>query len=380
VAQAMDEKLLVRVTRDKPAEGSPGVAVRGVFDGYNYAHNTERNQRSCDYVCGTDSKPNPRRREVEQQLAQKEQSLSQVEDEIARLQKDVTENEQKIGGKEQDVQRAQQDYESKRADYERCRDECQTKYDACQKQNDEARAKGQSPSSSSCINCQSECSSKKSYMDSAQSSLNNKRSEISGPLGDLERARASMTSAQSRRESTRRERDQTQQELRNTPEMITVDRYCPFTYPVDIHTSTEEVTLKLTMGRLGEDKAIVSDQPFHYETAAKDETRPAHPGRCPEVASADPLDLPSEDQMKQELANKVIKDVRTKIVASYDAYRQKFLAEARRAEAAGLTEEATEAFVRYVLTGPHALEQKDQIAKFFAKTRGFTQLDALWSM
>ena len=46
--------------------------------------------------------------------------------------------------------------------------------------------------------------------------------------------------------------------------------------------------------------------------------------------------------------------------------------------AAGLTEEATESYVRYVLTGPHALDDKKKLSDFFNKTKGIGKLDALW--
>jgi tetratricopeptide (TPR) repeat protein len=355
LAQAMDEKLLLRVVKDKAPDNTQGVAVHGSFDGYDFKHDQDRNQRSCDYVCGTESKPNPQRAVVEQELASKERDLSQAEEEIGRLQKDVTRYEQDVARAQQEVDRKQQDMDKARADLDRCRASAQ-------------------PGNSSA------CSSEESRVSSAQSSLDSARSSLSGPQNSLQNARSQIASAQDRRENSRRTRDEKTQQLRSTPEMITVDKFCPFTYPVDIHHQAAQVTLKLTLDRLGQDKPIVSDQPFHYDSAAQDETFPAHPGRCPQVAAGDPLQLPSEEQMRQDLVTKVVKDLRTKIVASYDAYRGGFLAEARRAEAAGLGEEATEAYVRYVLTGPNSLQQKEQIAAFFAKAKGLTKLDALWKL
>jgi hypothetical protein len=355
LAQAIDEKLLLRVVKDKAPDNTVGVTVRGSFDGYDYKHDQNRNQRSCDYVCGTESKPNPRRGQVEQELGAKERELSQADEEIARVQKDVVRYEQEVTKAQQEVDRKQQEADKARADLDRCR--------------------ANAPPGNS-----SACSSEDSRLRSAQSSLDSARGSLSSPQGYLQNARSQLGSVQDRREASRRTRDEKTQELRNTPEMITVDKYCPFTYPVDIHNVAAQVTLKLTMDRLGEDKPIVNDQPFRYDVAAKDETFPAHPGRCPAVAAGDPLQLPSEEQLRQELATKVVKDLRTKILAGYDANRQRFLTEARRGEAAGLGEEATEAYVRYVLTGPNSLQQKDQIAAFFAKAKGLTKLDALWSL
>ena len=144
------------------------------------------------------------------------------------------------------------------------------------------------------------------------------------------------------------------------------------------HGVTAKVTLKLTIAELADDKAIVADQPFKYGSQAADETFPAQAGRCAEVAGGDALKLPSEVDMRKDLMTKVVRDLRSKIMASYDAYRRGFLAAARRDEAAGLTDQATESYVRYVLTGPHALADKEKLAAFFSRTKGIGKLDALW--
>lgn len=355
VAQSLDQKLLLKVVQTKPAPEAPGVDVRGAFEGYEFAHTQNRFDRSCDYQCGVQSQHNPKRDQVEQQLATLERDLSSAEDEMARIQKD-------IGTLEQEVARAEQELDQKTQELDRARSEL-----------DRCRASAQPGNSSA-------CSSEDSRVRSAQSSVESARNRLSGPRSNLQSARDRLRSAQERRESARRSRDDKMQELRSTPEMIDVPKYCPFPYAVDQHRVGSRVTLKLTLTRLGEDKPIVADQPFPYETAQQDETRPGHPGRCPQVAAADPLELPSEDQLRQQLVTKVIKDLRSRIMAAYDTYRQKYLAEARRAESAGLSDEATEAYVRYVLTGPGALERKEQIAAFLRRTRGLGQLDSLWSL
>jgi hypothetical protein len=114
----------------------------------------------------------------------------------------------------------------------------------------------------------------------------------------------------------------------------------------------------------------------------RDETFPAQPGRCAEVAQGKRLRLPSEKDVRQALVNKTIAGIREKVLGAYDRYRQRFLADARREEAAGLADEAVEAYVRYVLTGVKTLDPRDQkqIAEFLAKTRGFGKLDQLGSL
>lgn len=355
LSQALDERLLLEVVTKPPAEGARGVALRGAIEGYNHVHNQKKISKSCDYVCGQETRPNPERPRLEGEVADRERSLSQAESDIASIQKDILRYEQDVMRIDKDVQRKMQDVERARADLDRCR-------------------AGADPANASA------CSSEQSRLESAQRSLESERRRLESPQGQLMSARDRLGSAQDRKEMARRERDGKLQELRNTPELITVPRYCPFNYDVELHDVGAAVTVKLTMDQLGSDRTIVSDEPFRYSSAAKDQTFPAHPGRCPEVAGGDPLRLPSEPQLRQTLLTKMIKDLRKKVMASYDSYRQEFLTEAQRHEAAGLSEEAVEAYVRYVLTGPHVLKQKKQIANFFLKAKGLGKLDALWTL
>ncbi|MBW2523771.1 MAG: tetratricopeptide repeat protein [Deltaproteobacteria bacterium] len=355
IAQALDERLLLKVATVAPADGARGVDVRGTFEGYDYVHSQKRISKSCDYVCGEDTRPNPERPRLEQEVGDRERTMSQAEEELGRIQKDMMRYEQDLMRIQKDVDRKMQDVERARTDLDRCRGSAD-------------------PANTSA------CSSERSRMESAQRSLESERRRLDTPRSNLESSRNRFSSAQDRRDSARRDRDSKLQELRNTPELITVPRYCPFNYQVELHQVGAEVTMKLSMAQLSDQRTILSDQPFRYETGHRDQTFPAHPGRCPEVAQGDALDLPSEQQMRQALVSQVIKDLRKKVMASYDSYRQEFLTAAQRHESAGLGEEAVEAYVRYVLTGPHVLKQKKQIAEFFSRAKGLSQLDALWSL
>lgn len=355
ISQALDDRLLLQVDTKPPGDGARGVVVRGAFEGYDHRHLQKRIRRSCDYVCGEETRPNPERPRLEQEVGSRERRLSDVEEEIGRIQKDVIRYEKEVMDVQQDVDRRMQEVDRARADLDRCR--------------------GQADPGDA-----NPCSSEQSRLESAQRSLDSERRRLDSPRRSLDSARSRLSSAQDQRESARRDRDSVLQQLRNTPELITVPRYCPFDYQVELHEVGSEVTLELTMASLADGRAILRDQPFRYSSGRKDQTFPAHPGRCPEVARGDPLQLPSEQELRQALVTQVIKDLRKKVMASYDSYRQEFLTAAQRHESAGLSEEAVEAYVRYVLTGPHVLEQKKQIAEFFARARGLSKLDALWSM
>jgi hypothetical protein len=149
-----------------------------------------------------------------------------------------------------------------------------------------------------------------------------------------------------------------------------------------VHTLNAAITVRISLENLQERTKVLDNEPFQYTVRHRDETFPAQPGRCAEVAHGKRLRLPSERDVRQALVNKAIAGIREKVLGSYERYRQRFLASARREEAAGLAEEAVEAYVRYVLTGLKSIDPKDekQIRRFLSKTRGFGKLDQLGSL
>jgi tetratricopeptide (TPR) repeat protein len=355
--QSFDERLLLRVVTTKPAPDAdlPGVLVRGEFSEYAYDHSQKTQSRSCDYQCGETYKPNPRVQELRDELARADQDAGRHDEDIARKERDLVDAEKSLMREQEEEQRRQSEYEQARSKLDECRSRAQP---------------GQS----------SPCSSEESTVRSKQSSLDSARSNVAREREKAGRLREDIANRKSQKETARATRERVNQDLLKTPEQITVPKYCPHNYNVEQHAVQAKVVLKLTMDQLVAQKAIIAGEPFRYDAAARDETFPAQAGRCAEIAGGNPLQLPDEKALRKELMTKIVRDLRTKVVASYDAYRRGFLSAARRHEAAGLTEEATEAYVRYVLTGPHQLKDKKKLAEFFQKTSGIGKLDALWSL
>ena len=356
LARSFDERLPLRVVREAPPEkeAARGVRVSGKFDAYKFVHDQTKVGRTCDYVCGKDTKPNPEYANVEQQVASAERRQATAEEDVARIQKDVDRYQKEVDGLMKDVDRAQQDADKARADLDRCRQQAK-------------------PGDSSA------CSSEDSRFRSEQSDLENQRRRISSPQSNLSSARDRLASANESRNSARRDRERETERMRTTPRTIEVDRMCAHNYSVDVHTLAARVTVELSAEALADKTKILDKEPFEYKVARKDEAFEAQQGRCAAVASGDPLTLPSEKDVKQELVTQAIGGVREKVMGTYDRYRQRFLADARREEAAGLSEEAVEAYVRYLLTGLKGIDPKDekQIGAFLAKTRGFGKIDLL---
>ncbi|HEU5061204.1 MAG TPA: hypothetical protein VFU21_31955 [Kofleriaceae bacterium] len=365
LAQSFDERLPLRVQRDAP-RGKEAAALRGVrlsgrFDGYAFDPRKDTEPRTCQYVCRTEMRPNPEHARAEQAVASAERRLAQAEEEVARYQKDVDRYQQDVDRAMEEVSRAEQDADRARADYEKCRD----------------RAASDSSSTSS-----NPCSSEESRYRSEQSDLESARRRLESPQRWLSSARDQVARASESRTSARRDKDRELETMRTTPRDIEVPVNCDYNYNVAVHTIRAGVTVRISVESLQERSKVLDNEPFQYAVQHKDEAFPAQPGRCAEVAQGKRLKLPSEKAVRQALVNKAIAGIREKVLGTYDRYRQRFLADARREEAAGLAEEAVEAYVRYVLTGVKSIDPKDekQIADFLARTRGFGKLDQLGSL
>ena len=353
--QSLDDRLLVRVVPDDPGlNPTRGVRLIGQFSGYEYKYDQVSEGRSCDYVCGTDYQPNPDRATAERELGHAESNLARAESDVASEERKVLEQEREIAGLQERVDQAQSDVDRAQQSLERCEDRA-----------------GDDASSS--------CRSERSRVQSEQRDLESARDRLRWPRDRLESARRSLEQARDSRDRERGEVERRRQRLRDTPETIAIDRYCAFDYKVAMHTVKSQITMNLTMERVAGGDALVKDEPFQYSVGEQDQAFRAISGRCPELAGGDPLELPSEAQLRTQLLQQVVRDVRAKVMISYDSYRARFLSVARKHESAGLTDQAVEAYVRYVLTGPHDLKDAEAIGRFLQKARGFGTVDALGS-
>jgi len=364
LAQSFDERLPLRVQRDAPrgVEGVRGVRLSGRFDGYSFDPRKDTEPRTCQYVCRTEMRPNPEHDRAEQAVASAERRLAQSEEEVERYQKDVDRYQHDVDEAQKEVMRQEEEADRARADLEKCRD----------------RATQDTSGSSS----SNPCSSEQSRYESEQRDVESARSRLSSPQSSLSSARDQVSRASESKSSARRDKDRETETMRNTPRNIEVPVSCDYNYNVSVHTIRAGVTVRMSVESLHEKSKVLDNEPFQYAVQHKDEAFPAQPGRCAEVAQGKKLNLPSEKKVRQALVSKAIAGIREKVLGTYDRYRQRFLADARREEAAGLADEAVEAYVRYVLTGAKSIDPKDgkQIADFLSRTRGFGKLDQLGSL
>jgi tetratricopeptide (TPR) repeat protein len=355
VAQAFDERIPLRVVAAPPAKNSLGVRVRGALSAYRFGPpRTATRNEQCEYIKGYDTVPNPRRAEAERQVASAEQRLAQAEREVDQEQKEVDRYQREVDDKMKDQARDQGEYDRARADYDRCM------------------------SSSSSSSSSSPCSSEKSRMESEQRDLDNHRSRIQSSQDYLRSARERLARARESGTRARQDVEEQSRRMREEPTTIQEPHHERENYAVDIRSIDAAVTLKLRADTLRDNATLLDDEVFPQTIQPiQDEGWLARPATCPQRGKR--LVLPNEAALRGELVKMTIATVREKVQTMYEAYRTKFLADARRLEASGNPEGAVESYVRYLLTGLKNIDPKDgkQIGDFLRKTRGFGRIDLL---
>jgi len=359
LSQSFDPKLPVRVV-DKHSF-SPGktnvhgVNVLGTFQNYVFKQDKESLSRTCDYKCGEDRSVNPDHERIDRDVTDRERRVSEVETKVSERQREVDRRQKDVDTYQQDVDKQEAELDKKQDELNKC-------------------VAGRQPT-----DAPSSCSTQESNVRTAQSDLDSARSRLVNPKSALDTARRSLQDAQQERETARKEAEDVRARLRTTPRENVVDRMCPHNWTSSMHYVKADVTVWITAEQIEDKVKLFDNQSFSYQTQAKDETFPPQPGRCAEAIDGDSLVLPSEKEMKIGLASQAGNGVSEKILASYERYRARFLADARREEAANAPEAAVEAYVRYLLSSPHSVEAADQkqIFGYLAKTRGFGKIDVL---
>ncbi len=351
--QLFAERLLVVVVADRAQAPSRGIALRGALEGYRFEQSRRPEGRSCEVVCGREHQPNPERDHIETDLARIEERLSREEDEVADRHDELARCEAELDRVEADIERRQREVDEARERLERCR----------------ARAKPDE---------RPRCSAEQSALRSARSWLESERRRRSSPKSRLTSARRALGSAREDRDRVRRDRDRLRQGLLSTPRTIEVERTCPYDYAVEVHEARARVTARFALELLGEEPTPVRERRREYRTAQQDETHRAQPGRCVELAQADPLELASEAELQNELRLQIAAALRAEVLRAYQGYGRALLTKGRGHQAAGRPDEATESYIRYLLLMPDDAEARAAIAAFLAQAWSQAELGPLW--
>ncbi|AKT40893.1 uncharacterized protein CMC5_050500 [Chondromyces crocatus] len=335
-----------------------GVRVTGGVSGYAFRHDQSTTPRSCMYVCGYSTVANPDHAAAETDLTNARMRLSPAETEVSQARSEVSRSERDVESAQRAVERAQREVESARADLERCRSRRPSgppKPDREPRPDDPAR-----------------CSSQESAVERELSRLRSEEERLAGPERRLTEARGRFSNAEGRLSVIQEDITVAASRLDRTPRTIQVARNCSHGYVVNVHAVHAMMTVTVSAAGL-HDGAVILDQDARlYEQRNQDETFPAQPGRCDEVANGDPLDLPAEIELKHALLTKAVGGVRDQILFTYDRYRQQLLASADREHAAGARDEAVERYARYLLLGRVSVEERARLVALLASEKGIT--------
>lgn len=316
---------LLSVERRLPPKGAGGMRVSLKLEGYAAWKSSQSVTRTCSYVCGVDRVPNP---------------------EFAAASRDADEASRRVHDADREAVHARRERdrrasaltaaESARDAAQRVRRQAQSDLDQCLQQR---AGRG--------------CDEERRVLREAEREHEAARVRADTAESEANLAQRRFDGAESDRMYRQRDLDFAIARVGRTPEINEVTRTCDDAYPVSIYTAQATAGLVMRAGIL--DSGEPQDMPsVPYRVEHRDETFPPRPGRCAVTASGDPLTLPSEAQLREELAARVVEGVREAIHGSYDAFRQELTDDERRARAAGRADEAQEAHVRALLLGPDA--------------------------
>jgi tetratricopeptide (TPR) repeat protein len=349
LAQGIDSGLPLRVVAQAPPGVRParGIRLTGSVEGYQFNKSQTPAERSCEYVCGKSTVQNRDWADSAKAVNDWRGALSQTQAQVNQEQAEVAKHRRVVDDLQRDVDRAQIEVDRAKLELERCQAPAPGDAYACQ--NQQRRA------------------------DEAQRRLGAAQARLDGPAQNLAAAEARLAEAEQKRDGAQNGLSGEESRLASTPRTADVEMQCKHNYVVTTYSVSGGVTVKLTGESLGDRARVWDGEPLRYDTSKQDEAFAAQPGRCAEVASGDPLQLPAEKDIKHDLATQAVAGVRAKIVAAYDQYRQEFLTVGRREEAAGVREEAVESYVRFLLASPSGKDgERQRIRAFLAKARGLS--------
>jgi len=315
---------LVAATNREPPANTAGVRIQAAFEAISRGHDVATQARTCDYVCGADRLPNPAYDAASREVDEAERRARAAEANARRAKKVVEDARRALSFATNAHDRAKA--EEKRLDREL----------------DQCRRTHQLPS---------ECKTESDRHDDARRARRDAESREDEAKRELDRREQEATDAQQKVSNERGTWERSVDQLRRTPTTTLVDRVCTHHYGVELHTWSAATSLALRAHVIGELEAVtLPADPI--TTRALDETFRAESGRCLEVAAGDPLRIPSDADIEAALATRAVEKIRGQVFVWYAGYVQSYADDHAREKAAGRLEEANEAWVRHLLTGP----------------------------
>ena len=349
LSRELDPSLPLRVVSTMPAEPQDksfrlqGMRLGGLFRGYRFERTSSRADRRCEYVCGKITKPNPQYATAEAEMRAAQSALGSAEGRVSAAKAALPGAERGRDSAKRRAESARQELSRAEQDLSSCR----------------SSAGGQ----------QSVCSSQEQRRDRAKADADRAENDLRDAERALDDAKREESAAESDLTFKRMDADSKKRAFESTPSTIEVDKICPHRYSVETVRVAGEVECVLRGEGLYDTTAVLA-RPVTGRFATEDQTFPAQPGLCAEVAKADPLRLPSEADVKARVLASAVSATTAQIVTTFDGYRRTYLSRAREAERDGRADEAADLYLRFLLTRG----DKDQSPDFDAAKKELARL------
>jgi tetratricopeptide (TPR) repeat protein len=329
LSQGLDASLPLRIvgtTPQGPKDKSfklAGMRLGGEFRNYRYDKKSSRSSRSCDYVCGKELVPNPEYATAEAEMRAAQSALGAAE------------------GRAQAAKAAV-------PNFERARDAARSNVDA--RRQDLARAEQELSNCKSASGGQpGTCATEEQRRDRAREDSDRADQTFHQAESDVSSARSELSSAESDLSSKRSDADFKKRRFETTPAKVEIDKHCTHTYSVDTVTVSGEVECQLHGEGLYDTNAVLT-QSVAGKFSKQDDSFPPQAGVCAEVASGDPLTLPSQPEVKKKVVFSAVAATQREILAAFERYRMGYSTRAKEAQADRRADDAADLYVRWVFT------------------------------
>lgn len=304
-----------------------GAKIQAVVGPMQTNRKQERETRSCTYVCGQDTVPNPEFAEMNRRERMSERGTKEAAEALMRARTQLSSAQTVYDTADSSNRAAIQE----ERDAERLLKEC----------------KQREQSGKDAPNCRRQ----DERFSHARANSIKAQAELGSSSAALSRAKTEVANAETRANEAKRQWENDVSRLGQTPAVLTIPRKCDYSYAVEIHTLTALTNRQLIVEPVGQSFAVpLSSQEIRVDK--KDEVRNAIFGKCSSLEIADNLSLPSDQEMERLLGKRIVEDIRGKVRQWYDAYSNGFLLQAQKASAESNNDEANEANVAYeLLTG-----------------------------
>lgn len=310
----------------------------------------EDGQRTQRYVAGNKSVPNPKRAKYEASLLKAERELEDVERQQAAVLRDYLRQQAELLTLRQGAERCR----------ERERKACRETIQQCGEAARALEKPGTMPAECNPSLCggSGECvQDEQLYAQKAAAVQEGER-----------QVQAMLEKAESQRREVQRGRDAVYRE----PLTVEEPMYSDFVYDVQLN----RLTVKATVTAIVQDllaQGVQAPETLDYAAMYEDES---HKGYDRYGVLADPVQLPSEPELRVEAGDKAVEDIAKKVKARFDVYRQARVEDARRGMVRPSAEDVVETAVRALLLTADAPPQ--DILQPIAQARGLAHPEAIF--